>query len=426
MNFKSISLFIVAFLITVTKVFCAIKSSTGIVDLDANNDGVYEMRITDSLISIAGNLTTEGNVSIIGKVGIGESNPSSNIHINGTVGFSYQTVSTDTTLGSNTHIFADTSVNNVILTLPYAGNVEGRMYRIKKMSLKNSLVLRSSDNAIEGSYENAKYIESSLSEIVPQMDVVSTEGNWWITSMTQSVYLYPNFDGWVSSNFGSNVLLWLDASDSGNLIASSGNLSTWSDKSGQSNDASQSADANKPKTGVATLGGLNVVSFASGNYMELPNISSHQSVAVLYYDSGSNQYTTFLGTAYSSGGSYHGHIDTTQTFTASYTRTETRSGDNFRDGVDIGDGTGTARPTTWAIQTHSATQPFSATYQITKLGADNSSSTSRSIVGAIAEVIVFDMPLSTSNREKIEGYLAWKWGLLDNLSSSHPYRRSAP
>ena len=31
-----------------------------------------------------------------------------------------------------------------------------------------------------------------------------------------------------------------------------------------------------------------------------------------------------------------------------------------------------------------------------------------------------------SNIEKAEGYLAWKWGLVSNLPSGHPYKNAAP
>jgi len=44
----------------------------------------------------------------------------------------------------------------------------------------------------------------------------------------------------------------------------------------------------------------------------------------------------------------------------------------------------------------------------------------------LGEIIVFQDELSVSNRQKIEGYLAWKWGLQANLPSSHPYYNSAP
>ena len=39
----------------------------------------------------------------------------------------------------------------------------------------------------------------------------------------------------------------------------------------------------------------------------------------------------------------------------------------------------------------------------------------------LAEVIMFNIPLSTQQRFFVEGYLAWKWGLCSSLPTSHPY-----
>jgi len=46
--------------------------------------------------------------------------------------------------------------------------------------------------------------------------------------------------------------------------------------------------------------------------------------------------------------------------------------------------------------------------------------------GYMAEVVICDAVLSSTNREKLEGYLAHKWGLESNLPSTHPYKSSAP
>jgi hypothetical protein len=46
--------------------------------------------------------------------------------------------------------------------------------------------------------------------------------------------------------------------------------------------------------------------------------------------------------------------------------------------------------------------------------------------GYFSEILVYNTALSTSDRQKVEGYLSWKWGLQTNLSSSHPYYSSAP
>jgi hypothetical protein len=47
-------------------------------------------------------------------------------------------------------------------------------------------------------------------------------------------------------------------------------------------------------------------------------------------------------------------------------------------------------------------------------------------LGYIAEVVICDAVLSSTDREKVEGYLAWKWGLESNLPSGHPYENAAP
>ena len=46
--------------------------------------------------------------------------------------------------------------------------------------------------------------------------------------------------------------------------------------------------------------------------------------------------------------------------------------------------------------------------------------------GPIAEIVVTNTVLSTENRQKLEGYLAHKWGLTANLASSHPYKSTLP
>lgn len=42
--------------------------------------------------------------------------------------------------------------------------------------------------------------------------------------------------------------------------------------------------------------------------------------------------------------------------------------------------------------------------------------------GYIAEVIYYTGTLTVSQRQQVEGYLAWKWGLVANLPANHPYK----
>jgi len=42
------------------------------------------------------------------------------------------------------------------------------------------------------------------------------------------------------------------------------------------------------------------------------------------------------------------------------------------------------------------------------------------------EVLIYNSYLSTNQRQQIEGYLAWKWGLQANLPANHPYFFAPP
>jgi len=42
------------------------------------------------------------------------------------------------------------------------------------------------------------------------------------------------------------------------------------------------------------------------------------------------------------------------------------------------------------------------------------------------EVLVFNTNLTNSQRQQVEGYLAWKWGLQASLVAGHPYRSASP
>ena len=46
--------------------------------------------------------------------------------------------------------------------------------------------------------------------------------------------------------------------------------------------------------------------------------------------------------------------------------------------------------------------------------------------GEIAEVLVYENSINSVNRQKIEGYLAHKWGLTDQLQHIHPYSEKPP
>lgn len=63
------------------------------------------------------------------------------------------------------------------------------------------------------------------------------------------------------------------------------------------------------------------------------------------------------------------------------------------------------------------------------IGADVASAGAASdafLDGAIAELVFISGNLSSTDKQKLEGYLSHKWGLEGNLPSNHPYKSEAP
>lgn len=92
-------------------------------------------------LSPSANLHLQGNGILTGDLVVGSTAGNSTIEISGTIGHGIQTVSSNTTLSGNSVIMVNSSSDNVTVTLPYAGNVIGRHYTIKKISTSNTVTV---------------------------------------------------------------------------------------------------------------------------------------------------------------------------------------------------------------------------------------------------------------------------------------------
>lgn len=63
---------------------------------------------------------------------------------------------------------------------------------------------------------------------------------------------------------------------------------------------------------------------------------------------------------------------------------------------------------------------------IPRIAATHVANSSTCFDGDIAEIVVFPIALSDTERQKVEGYLAHKYALLANLDAGHPYKTTAP
>jgi len=223
-----------------------------------------------------------------------------------------------------------------------------------------------------------------------------------------------------------STALWLDAAATATISINSGNVTEWRDKKSNGLAYAQVTSSYQP---TYTSGGLNqlpVVTYGGDDFLSNTiGFQPYRSAAIVYRDSSTVANVTPLGSVIDGArGSYHGFDDNTQIFSSLYTDPKTLNGQNYRDGASIGNGLTTARPSSVCIQTHVATGNL--TQPLTVIGADNANPNTRAITGIIAEVIISPLAWSSLERQKIEGYLAHKWGLTANLPSDHPYKLVGP
>jgi hypothetical protein len=245
----------------------------------------------------------------------------------------------------------------------------------------------------------------------------------------------------------ANLALWLDAGDSNSVTTVSGAVSQWTDKSGNGRNATQSTAGARPTYTTAGLNGLNVLTF---------NGSDNGHILTTTYDL-ANTYTIVtvckkttqtavsisgIRPAVASSSGAGKLIAGIGTFRVGFSSPLVDVLDMFLDNtrVDIVEGSWLDNETVIASNTYDGSvlsawkngdihsSPLSASR--TGFGAVNIGGlqdfNSRRFAGTIAEVIIMSTSAATADRERIEGYLAHKWGVAANLPAGHPYKTSAP
>jgi hypothetical protein len=243
----------------------------------------------------------------------------------------------------------------------------------------------------------------------------------------------------------SNLLvLWLDGADSSTVIRTGSTVTQWTDKSGQSNNTSSANGSPQYTAQLNTKSGI--VFNGTSSYFVVPKvITTDWSIFIILsttataggtaglwwegqgiFDAEVGGTTTDFGTslyqtkfAAGVGNPPTGdntvlsttNINSGAGFLCEFTRISS-SGyfENFVNGSSQGSTTG-------------GTGSRAAPTRIT-IGALQTLATYFN--GSIYEIVVYSAYLSTIQRQQVEGYLAWKWGLVSQLPSSHPYKVFPP
>jgi len=187
---------IIIFISFTSLCFSDIKSTNGAIKFDTEADDQAEMVLNETGLGIGitptANLHVNGNAIVSEQLFVGGSSGSSNLNINGSMGFGFQSITSSTNLSENSYILANSGSDNLILSLPEATSVDGRIYSIKKTSPLNKVSIR------DGGYID-NYTDVSLSvNNMGSLSIVSSGGNWHILSLSGngSAVTSENLIGW--------------------------------------------------------------------------------------------------------------------------------------------------------------------------------------------------------------------------------------
>lgn len=220
----------------------------------------------------------------------------------------------------------------------------------------------------------------------------------------------------------AGLQMWYAAEDE-TITSSGGKVSEWRDKSGNNRHAVQTVAANQPtyfssdpfgrkSVGNTTSSGLRGLICPSTTYKEV--------FIVGYYKNGTEstfgEYATlFSGPSASSayrviGSLSNGFVTGGAAFASSV----------FKNAAATATVAPLPLPPT-VMRFSSGGARTQETYLF-----HSSVNVDRSFVGGFSEVLFFASNLSTTDRQKVEGYLAHKWDLSVDLPADHPYKAAAP
>lgn len=245
------------------------------------------------------------------------------------------------------------------------------------------------------------------------------------------------FRGWIPTDLGSSLALWLDAADSSTITLNGSTVSQWNDKSGNGRHASQPTAASQPAYTVNGLNGKPVLTFSSDTLtINTSGIPQPYNIFLLGR-SNSNSVPFFLDGTTLANRVMMGH---NPNVTGDIGRAFIGSGSDFflapsgssfaynAPGILGGEFNGISSQMFANGSTVANGNAGSTAIQALTLGNRYAIAAGGQtfLNGYIGEFLVVSSTLSTADRQRLEGYLAHKWGLVANLPSDHPYKIVAP
>ena len=216
-----------------------------------------------------------------------------------------------------------------------------------------------------------------------------------------------------------SAALWLDASDASTITLNGSTVSQWRDKSGNGNHANQAVAANQPEIGVFTQNGLSLITVRNrAKFMSVTNSPN----MLMGFGVVNTRNTTSLSDILVIGST---SSNTHEFFIRNGAPQISFDGLGSTKGkynIDGGAFSGFAEDhTASSLGCHIWGGVFESSNSLNNIISRTALNVS-SIGADVGEILWFSSELSNTDRQKLEGYLAWKWGAVANLPSNHPYR----
>lgn len=254
----------------------------------------------------------------------------------------------------------------------------------------------------------------------------------------------------------ANLTGWYDAADASSYTATSGQISQWQDKSGAGNHITQGTANNRPtlftssgdtqSSTASTINGRQSLFFDGANdfLSTTATVTSGQSRTVLAIATRSDNST--FGTLAAFGTVEIG-ANSTARWLCRYGATgqSVVGGDSVNSNqsisavqsawlsphISVWSQDSNTRNLTYIVNGESLTvsgNPTAAQSSFAGLavGRMTRSDFPQYFGGHVGEILIYDRELTTAQRQNLEGYLAWKWGLQATLPYDHPYAASFP
>ena len=237
---------------------------------------------------------------------------------------------------------------------------------------------------------------------------------------------------WTPAALGSSLALWLDADDFSTITLNGSNVAQWSDKSGNGRHATQATAASQPAYNATGLNGKPaLITDDVDNRMNLPVITAAAGIALFFAVRqqariGINRNGGILYASNNQSSNHFGGLSNPDWYDSFYSTSRPLLANLVPVGDYIGSLTQTGSQIVADLQSVTTLAQPSAAFLATPaqmvIGSPAGSTQSAIRYG---ELVLVQSP-SDTDRQKLEGYLAWKWGLTADLPSDHLFKFTPP